>query len=124
MDLLLTYDKYTSLGGTITESTFNVLNKRAQAKLNYLTNNRISNLETIPEEVYEVLTEMINFLNVEDTNRDPSITSYNNGIESFGYNTSKDAVTIDTRLRTLVNEYLAAYPELLYRGRWQWKQQS
>lgn len=123
MELLMTYEQYVSFGGTVDEVTFNSLVKRAQMKLNYLTNNRISKLTTIPSEVYEVLVEMIGVLNTENKDRDPSLTSYSNGIETYGYSNSKDGVSIDSKLSILVSEYLSAYPELLYRGRWQWKQE-
>ena len=126
MELLMTYDKYVELGGTASESTFNISIKKAQMKLNFLTNNRLRNLETIPDEVYELLVRMVDIYSTVNVDRDPNLTSYSNGIESFGY--AANAVgnggqtNIDRQVAKLVTEYLCAYPELLSRGKWQWKQ--
>lgn len=130
----LDYSDYISMGGSLNESAFNGYRMDAESKLNYLTNNRIQNLNEIPQVVKNLVFKIITILNsIDATNANngagvvnsQQITSYSNGIESFGYatgNNSKGSTSIDDTLTSIIKEYLSAYPELLYRGRVQWKQ--
>lgn len=79
----LTFLEYGSLGGTLTESSFNIYEPKARRKLDYFTQNRLQTTTTIISEVKELMTEFINRLPNSPLNG--NITSYNNGIESFGF---------------------------------------
>ena len=51
-----------------------------------------------------------------------NLTSYSNGIETFGYSVGTDdmlkgSTSFDSKILSIIKEYLWEYPELLYRGR-------
>lgn len=83
----LTYDEYCALGGTVSQEAFPVLERKAQRLLDYITFNRIKSLTKIPDEVKEVLTEIINrsydFNN--QTEQGDTISEYSNGVETIKY---------------------------------------
>lgn len=78
----ITYAEYTELGGKVQQSDFLDLERKARAKINFFTLDRLKTIETISDEVKEVMTEFINKLSIAD---DKTVTSYSNGVESFGY---------------------------------------
>lgn len=83
----ITYDEYTGLGGIVEQSAFSVIERKAQRLLDYWTQNRIKYLTTIPDEVKEVLTEMIN--KMAKCNDGERLTSFSNGKVSMSFDTSK-----------------------------------
>lgn len=80
----LTFCEYTELGGTVSESAFPLLEKKARRKLDYFTQNRLKGLSTQIDEVKEVMTEFIETIS-SDISHVGNVTSYSNGIESFSY---------------------------------------
>lgn len=115
----LTYQEYTELGGSLDESAFSSYITDAEHKLDYFTFNRLRNATTIPSEVKELLTKYVDYLNKGDTsiNKVAGLTSYGNGIETFGWSSDADRKkAINRDLVTMLNEYLSAYPELTNRG--------
>lgn len=126
----LTYDEYLNMGGKPCDSAFFSYLFDVESKLNYLTNNRIKNLDEIPDSVKKLTFKLISLYDA-NFSHDPNsqtrnLTSYSNGIESFSYdnsnNTSAGSTSFDNRINAIVKEYLSDHPELLYRGRNQWKQ--
>lgn len=118
--MYLDYNKYKELGGTLNETAFNQHEIEVEAKLDYLTNGRIRKLDTIPEAVVNLCFRLnTNFWEQMNIDQAQNLTSYSNGIESFGYSATNNQgkSVIDTQIIQLVNEYLWEYPELLYRGR-------
>lgn len=122
----ISFEEYRNLGGKADESTFSFLAVSSEAKMNYLTNGRIDEFvktfdtpDLIPIEIKQAEVEFIDTIKSADTKRDSSLTSYSNGIESFGYGSTEGNVESDLikRLSTILAEYLWRYPELLYRGR-------
>lgn len=59
----LTYEEYRSLGGTLGEMPFNVLELKAQQIINERTQNRLKNIEEIPQEVKICVYDLINTMN-------------------------------------------------------------
>lgn len=124
--MYLSYKEYKEYGGTVDEATFNNNEYEVESKLDYLTNGRIKYLSEIPEAVkrlcYRMSTSFWEKIKIDAPN---NLTSYSNGIESFGYSNASQTSgksVIDRQISNLVAEYLWEYPELLYRGRTQWKQ--
>ena len=122
----LTFEEYKNLGGKCSEDVFPSLQFDTESKMDYITSGRLSRMidemESIPESVQMLEVKLID---IEDEHRTESnqktgISSYSNGIESFGYDTSKDSEEfIAEKFSTLMKQYLYAdYPELFYRGRW------
>lgn len=119
--MYLSYSEYTGLGGTMDEATFNKNEFEIESKIDYLTNGRIKNLSQVPQAVKMLCFRLgTSFWEKVDIDAPNNLSSYSNGIESFGYTSSTTSV-IDKQISNLVAEYLWEYPELLYRGRKQWK---
>lgn len=59
----LTYDEYKSLGGTLGEMPFNILELKARQIINERTQNRLKNIEKIPQEVKICVYDLINTMN-------------------------------------------------------------
>ena len=59
----LTYEEYESLGGTLGEMPFNILELKAQQIINEKTQNRLKNIEEIPQEVKICVYDLINTMN-------------------------------------------------------------
>lgn len=122
----LTYTEYKDMGGTLDEVAFNLLLVDVESKVNYLTNGRIKNIDPIPQAVKMLIFKLICFYStnnqgVKENGLNPNITSYSNGIESFSFSYDSSA-SFDNKIISMMKEYLWEYPELLYRGRKQWKQ--
>ena len=99
----LLYSEYESFGGTVSSSDFTNLELKARRKLDYFTQNRLQTATTIISEVKELMTEFINRIAQSPLNG--NITSYSNGIESFGYGKNQiDA--LNSELYQLAIEYL------------------
>ena len=100
----LTFAEYGTLGGTITtESVFTNLERKAERKLDSFTQDRLKTATTIISEVKELMTEFINRLQNSPLNG--NVTSYSNGIESFGFGTNQTDA-FNTELYNLAIEYL------------------
>lgn len=97
----LTYEEYKELGGQLDESAFPLLERKAQRKLDNYTFNRLKDMETIDDEVKEVLTLMIDMLAEEGTGDE--VKSFSNGVVSMTY---KEKKPIDERMYDVVYEYL------------------
>ena len=120
----LTFEEYQKLGGKCTQDAFPTLQYDTEIKMDYITYGKLSKLmttlDTIPLNVQMLEVKLIDILNVTNADRDTSITSYSNGIESFGYASDKDAEDyLIEKFKSVMMQYLyPEYPELFYRGRW------
>ena len=59
----LTYEEYKSLGGTLGEMPFNILELKARQVINERTQNRLKNIEEMPQEVKICVYDLINTMN-------------------------------------------------------------
>lgn len=120
----LTFEEYQKLGGKCTQDAFPTLQYDTEIKMDYITYGKLSKLmttlDTTPLNVQMLEVKLIDILNVTNANRDTSITSYSNGIESFSYASDKDAEDyLIEKFKSVMMQYLyPEYPELFYRGRW------
>lgn len=118
----ITYDDFLENSGNknVSEASFSNTLNIVESKINFLTNGRIEELEEIPEDVKRLCYRLVNLYLTNDTERDQTITSYSNGIESFGYSYSdgNGNSVLDKQVAGIVKEELWRYPQLLYRGRW------
>lgn len=124
MSYLTTFEEYQKLGGKCTQDAFPTLQYDTEIKMDYITYGKLSKLmttlDTIPLNVQMLEVKLIDILNVTNADRDTSITSYSNGIESFSYASDKDAEDyLIEKFKSVMMQYLyPEYPELFYRGRW------
>lgn len=99
----LTFSEYGALGGGLTEAQFDVLEPKAERKLDYFTQNRLKTATTIISEVKELMEEFINKLSTPIQNG--NISSYSNGIESVSF-TENQNDALNKELYQMAVEYL------------------
>ena len=75
----LTYEEYKSLGGTLGEMPFNILELKARQIINERTQNRLKDVEKIPHEVKICVYDLIQIIN-----------KYNNSNNSTSSNISSE----------------------------------
>ena len=75
----LTYEEYKSLGGTLGEMPFNILELKARQIINERTQNRLKDIEKIPQEVKICVYDLIQTIN-----------KYNNSNNSTSSNISSE----------------------------------
>lgn len=75
----LSYEEYKSLGGTLGEMPFNILELKAQQIINERTQNRLKDVEKIPQEVKICVYDLIQIIN-----------KYNNSKNSTSSNISSE----------------------------------
>jgi glycosylphosphatidylinositol transamidase (GPIT) subunit GPI8 len=89
----LTYEEYQSLGGSLDESAFNIMERRARRVIDYITYNRVKRLDTIPDEVKDAMVTLINQLNTtamfsissQNGVKDDRIVQYSNSVETITF---------------------------------------
>lgn len=83
----ISYLEYEQLGGKVPEESFNVLERKAQRLLDYITFGRIPECPEIPDEVKEVLTELVNreYAFDQQVEAGDTIESYANSVEKLTY---------------------------------------
>lgn len=95
--MYLTFEQYLANGGTKTSTEFARLYKPAAYKFNRWTHNRLVQYEDEgngPSFIAYDLTILID--NVEDINGGDKLTSYSNGVESYGI--SSDSRSADAKV--------------------------
>ena len=84
----LSYEEYKSLGGTLGEMPFNILELKARQVINERTQNRLKNIEKIPQEVKICVYDLINTMNkynLSDNSTSSNISSENTDGYSVTY---------------------------------------
>ena len=84
----LTYEDYGSLGGTLGEMPFNILELKAQQIISERTQNRLKNIEEIPQEVKICVYDLINTMNkynLSDNSTSSNVSSENTDGYSVTY---------------------------------------
>ena len=106
----LTYDDYKELGGTLSEDDFRLIERKAQRWLDHFTFDRIKQLDVIPNEVREVLTEFISRLVAYEAQKEAGemVTEYSNSVEqlTFKVKTEED---VKKELSAVALEWLPDY---------------
>ena len=77
----LSYEEYKSLGGTLGEMPFNILELKARQVINERTQNRLKDVEKIPQEVKICVYDLIQTIN-----------KYNNSNNSTSSNISSENI--------------------------------
>ena len=84
----LSYEEYKSLGGTLGEMPFNILELKARQIINERTQNRLKDIEKIPQEVKICVYDLINTMNkynLSDNSTSSNISSENTDGYSVTY---------------------------------------
>ena len=120
----LLYSEYTSLGGTLDEPSFNILEYNARKRIDEKTFGRLIDIETIPQEVKLCVYNLMNVLESYS-----SYTSENKGVSSesidgysISYATPNKSINeaLNKEAEDVINTYLANVIinniPVLYRG--------
>ena len=84
----LSYEEYKSLGGTLGEMPFNILELKARQIINERTQNRLKNIEEMPQEVKICVYDLINTMNkynLSDNSTSSNVSSENTDGYSVTY---------------------------------------
>ena len=84
----LSYEEYKSLGGTLGEMPFNILELKARQVINERTQNRLKNIKEIPQEVKICVYDLINTMNkynLSDNSTSSNVSSENTDGYSVTY---------------------------------------
>ena len=107
----LTYEEYKELGGIVPITAFALLERKAHRLIDAWTQERIKHIDSVPEEVKEAMTYMINRLGTAEEEGSERLTSFSNGKVSMSFDTSK---TVEQEMCDNVMMTLPKY--LIYRG--------
>ena len=133
--MYLTYTEYQSMGGTLEEPVFADYEFQAEARINYVTFNRLAKDTVIPQKVKQVVKHIIDLVKTKAdalslgseagaSTGSAFITSQSNDGVSASYNgmASTDAFTVcDKEIESSIRLYLYGVTNeagklLLYRG--------
>ena len=118
MNLYITFEEYTDLGGKITDETvFTQKARRCQHLLDYITFNRIPLLPEVPECVKDAMVDFIDRVYEAELVNNAGggeVSSYSNTVEKITYKTSTESDKLAELMKTVAYRYLPDY--LLARG--------
>lgn len=123
--MYLTYAEYQTYGGTLTQAAFVPLELKCRKRIDYLTDNRVTeHMETIPEDIKVCMYSLINIESAvggEKQATQPVVTSFNTDGYSESYGHSLDAKgaekLIDDTIKTMLwGIYDDEGTPILYRG--------
>ena len=92
----LSYEEYKSLGGTLGEMPFNILELKARQIINERTQNRLKDIEKIPQEVKICVYDLINTMNkynLSNNSTSSNISSENTDGYSVTYKSGTEMTT-------------------------------
>ena len=92
----LTYEEYKSLGGTLGEMRFNILELKARQIINERTQNRLKDVEKIPQEVKICVYDLINTMNkynLSNNSTSSNVSSENTDGYSVTYKSGTEMTT-------------------------------
>lgn len=120
----LEYSEYTSLGGTLEETPFSILEYNARMKIDERTFGRLKDLDTQPEEVKMCVFSLIKTLDSYSsyTENNKSIASENTDGYSVSYKGASKEITeaMNKEIEDIINTYLSNVLvdniPVLYRG--------
>ena len=92
----LSYEEYKSLGGTLGEMPFNILELKARQVINERTQNRLKNIKKIPQEVKICVYDLINTMNkynLSNNSTSSNVSSENTDGYSVTYKSGTEMTT-------------------------------
>ena len=92
----LSYEEYKSLGGTLGEMPFNILELKARQVINERTQNRLKNIKEIPQEVKICVYDLINTMNkynLSNNSTSSNVSSENTDGYSVTYKSGTEMTT-------------------------------
>lgn len=138
ISMYLDYSAYQNLGGTLDETAFNRLERKAEQEIKYRTFKRIEKLCCIPTEVKDCVFELIELFHqvekvklssVSNDVSNTSISSQSNDGVSISYNvvSANNIVSnLNANVHDAINKYLCNVKDfkgnpILYRGKYSYE---
>lgn len=124
-DTYLTYQEYVQFGGTIAETAFPTAEFKARKRIDYYTDSRVQNMETVPQAVKLCMTSIINADSAAGADAlasSPLVASFNTDGYSESYGSATDQQeALQAALKRQIREMLYGETDdngtpLLYRG--------
>lgn len=84
----LTYQEYQSLGGSLSQTPFNLLEFEARRQIDGRTQNRLVNEENIPQQVKICMYNLINALQLYTNEQNKNVSSEHVGEYSVSYSSN------------------------------------
>ncbi len=120
----LTYAEYVERGGTLPETSFNLLEFKSRKRIDYLTDSRVQSMAEVPEAVKMCVMCLISLestVGVQAQAEKPVVTSFSTDGYSESYGKAMGAADADKSMNAVVGEYLYGEKDdngvpLLYRG--------
>ena len=120
----MTYGEYVSYGGSADQTAFPLLEFKARKQIDYLTANRVQNMETVPEAVKLCMVSIMNMdqaSGAEAQATNPQLTSFNNDGYSESYGNALSADDTEKQIKKAIVSMLYGEVDdngvpLLYRG--------
>jgi len=113
-NLYLEYNEYAKLGGKISKESFNLLEYKAEKKIDELTFNRFRKIEDYPDELKLCVFELIDMISKEDNSNilSESVGSYNvTKLSKKDIEKNKESIIKQCLSQTKINDVY-----VLYRG--------
>ena len=98
--MYLTYMEYQTLGGTITDTAFSLLEFKARKEIDSLTQNRVQKMATIPEEIKRCVFELVGKLDLESQSGGGVLTSESSGSYSYSIDNANTKTSISDSIKT------------------------
>ena len=118
----LTYEEYKSLGGTLGEMPFNILELKARQIINERTQNRLKNVEDIPVEVKVCVYHLVNIASSYQSKvSDVSVASESTDGYSISYKSGTELIEEQKKqyndiMETDLNGVIVDNTPILYLG--------
>ena len=88
-DTYLTFEQYTQMGGSVSASSFEEIERKARRLLDYFTQNRLKNATiTDIDGLNDTMFEFIEKMAKTDENGGEKVTSFSNGTVSMSFDNS------------------------------------
>ncbi len=121
--MYLSYAEYVIMGGTLDDTAFNSLERKARYLINSQAGgrcgDRITELSALPDCIKDCVFDLVSFVDANDTNKQVASESQSQGgvSESISYVTRTDA-DIEKQEESIIHEFLhgGGYGHLLYKG--------
>ncbi len=120
----LTYAEYVERGGTLPETSFNLLEFKSRKRIDYLTDSRVQSMAEVPAAVKMCVMCLISLestVGAQAQAEKPVVTSFSTDGYSESYGKAMGAADADKSMNAVVGEYRYGEKDdngvpLLYRG--------
>lgn len=107
--MYITYEKYTEMGGTVSEAAFPALETQAEATVDYYTQDRLKEKDPLPENLSFLMVKLIDLLQSVSELR--AVNSFSH--DGISVSMDNDMQKTNAEIVQLIDIYL---PDYTFRG--------